>query len=80
MNGQRFLIYVTESCGRFKFAPVDRYDAAVVTGFLDITPEDTDRDQPGFQPDTVEPHYMALVEVVANHDFLLGGPRPDGKP
>lgn len=78
MNGKKYLLYTTETLGRFKFAPgnpEEQIAEAKKSGLIDITEGDIDRDREGFTAELISPTYVMIVEVVDNWDALIQGPR-----
>lgn len=76
------LIYTTEDGGFFKSLTDakgeirrfsgEEFDELRDTGYLDVTPADEDwrKDR-----EIVRPVFIALAEIVDDHDFLIGGSR-----
>jgi hypothetical protein len=69
----KYLIYTTEEGGMFKFGYPDRYEEALATGLLDVTPAHVDAGGRG--KDFERWYYIALVEPVADFDRVLGRSR-----
>lgn len=76
MNGETFVIYTTESGGRFKIvkATHQEYLEAVASRQWDETPWDEDCPR---GRDVVDLNMVAFLRVEENHDFILGCSRDD---